>query len=492
MFMTFFRGFAQPVELLRQIVARFDALARGEESDGIMIRYSLMKLTTMLGDWMQEYPGDLSSAEVYGLLQDFFGRIMQHGSTRHVAAPMQQLLAIVRDAPDLDAAWSRNQDNDKPSSVAADVPPVRPPAMRNRSSSPSTSHHAPRSSAGTSGGASTRSDGGSASGPEVVARGAPEMPPVIGRPRSASDLTHSSDDHNSPGSVSGSSGVAPSIAANAASSTASLPGTRALTPHQLSENERKSILRNVSRTLFEIKDEVIAHELTRIEWDLFAAVGPRDLLRHILVSRQLRSSESPVAQSIAHFNYVSGWVCSMILVQSKTKQRARMLEKFIEIAGILRRINNYNTLHAVLAGLGNASIHRLRHTRELLNGKRVFKTYQSLTRLMGSDRSFAAYRLALDNSEGRTIPYLGVHLQDILSTSDGNPSKRASDGAIHWRKFSLMYDAVMAIVRCQEYQMPLQPNAGIAKLILDLPILGEDVRSRERKEAIVRPIATCD
>ena len=78
----------------------------------------------------------------------------------------------------------------------------------------------------------------------------------------------------------------------------------------------------------------------------------------------------------------------------------------MNIAAILRRDNNYNTLHSVLAGLGNASVHRLKHTRELLNGKPVIKIYQSLARLMGSDRSFAAYRLALENSESRTIPYL--------------------------------------------------------------------------------------
>ncbi|MCO5555861.1 hypothetical protein L7F22_009406 [Adiantum nelumboides] len=153
-----------------------------------------------------------------------------------------------------------------------------------------------------------------------------------------------------------------------------------------------------------------------------------------------------------------------------------MLEKFMEVATILRRTNNYNTLHAILAGLGNASIHRLKNTRELLNGKKVMKQYQSLTRLMGSERSFAAYRLALENSEGRTIPYLGVHLQDILSTSDGNPSKRANDGMIHWRKFNLMYDAVMAIVRCQQYQMPLRENTTLAQMIVDLPVWDEEAQ----------------
>jgi hypothetical protein len=240
-------------------------------------------------------------------------------------------------------------------------------------------------------------------------------------------------------------------------------------------HDQKAILRNVSNLLFDVKDEAIAQELTRIEWDFFSAVGSRDLLRHILVSRTVRPKFTPVARSIAHFNYISSWVCSMILIHSKTRHRARMLEKFMEIGGILRRTNNYNTLHAVLAGLGNASVHRLKATRETLNGKPVIKTFQSLARLMGSDRSFAAYRLALENSEGRTIPYLGVHLQDILSMSDGNPSKRSSDGMVHWRKFVLMDDAVMAIIRCQQYQEPIRENPHISRLIMDLPLMDEEV-----------------
>lgn len=449
MFMTFYRGFARPIELLRQIVARFDALARGEKADGVMIRYSLMKLTTMLGDWMQEFPGDLSGAETFALLTEFFDRLLHHPATMHVAAPMQPLLDVVRAAPDLDAAWSKNQDSDKPRSVAADVPPVKPRETRDRASSTSSSSAVPTGNGLTI----DLSDAGSSSHGSL-------MPSATdGRPRSASDVTTTSSEGQRSANLPGTPG---------GSSSASGP----FPPH--SAQAQRAALRNVANMLFDVRDEDIAQELTRIEWDIFCTIGPRDLLRHILVSRTSRAPDSPVARNIAHFNYTSAWVCSLVLSQSKSKQRARMLEKFMEVATILRKTNNYNTLHAILAGLGNASIHRLKHTRELLNGKPVMKQYQSLTRLMGSERSFAAYRLALENSESRTIPYLGVHLQDILSTSDGNPSKRSNDGMVHWRKFSLMYDAVMAIVRCQQYQMPLRENPVLSQMILDLPVMDED------------------
>ncbi|UZJ53564.1 hypothetical protein CBS101457_002884 [Exobasidium rhododendri] len=485
MIMVFYRGFAQPIDLLRQLISRFDALFRGEKIDSVMIRFSLMRLTGMLGDWMQEYPGDLSGPEAYPLLCELIQQIQRHPSTVHIVSPLLPLLEGVRDAPDLDAIWSKDHDSDKLNTVAADEATltktgdslISPNSVedirdlndsRSRSQSISSNHHI------------------TGNNEEILVSSPKTLIPIEGRHRSVSDVTTSSDGLPSNNSASGSSITISST------STATTPGSltastfAAFNQSTATGHEQKMILRNVSNALFEVKDELIAQELTRIEWDLFSAVGSRDILRHILVSRTVRPKDSPVAKNIAHFNYVSSWVCSMILIQSKMKQRARLLEKFMEIGGILRRTNNYNTLHAILAGLGNASIHRLKLTRELLNGKPVIKTYQSLARLMGSDRSFAAYRLALENSEGRTIPYLGVHLQDILSMSDGNPSKRTSDGMVHWRKFVLMDDAVMAIAKCQQYQEPLKENSSVSKLILDLPLMDEDMLYQRSLQAEAR------
>lgn len=484
MFMVFYRGFVRPIELLRQMISRFESLASREQKDSL-IRYSLLRLTAMLGDWMQDYPGDLSGIETWPLLCNFFDRLCAHPTTTHLALPLRPLLRSIQDAPDLDAAWSKDQDSSKPKSVAADVPPVRPPLtsqtpsqlppeMSRMDNSSRDLAHSEASSGTAQSTQSEREDCRSTGlGVEVCAT----------RDRSASDVTASSS--LGTGDMSSSStDVAPPTASSAVitQSGASIgpaplnnwsPGGQPKSPKDV--HEQKFRLRAASTALAEIEDAVIAAELTRLEWDLFIAIRPRDLLRHILSNRESRPKESPVARSIAFFNYVSYWVASMIVVQSKTKLRARMLEKFMNIAAILRHSNNYNTLQALLAGLGNSAVHRLKTAHSLIMGKPVNKAYQSLLRLMGSDRSFAAYRLALENSDGRTIPYLGVHLQDILSMSDGNPSKRATDEMVHWRKFSLMDEAVMALVHCQQWSNDLPPpNKEVERHIMGLPLFDEE------------------
>lgn len=104
----------------------------------------------------------------------------------------------------------------------------------------------------------------------------------------------------------------------------------------------------------------------------------------------------------------------MLLVQSKLKYRVRLIEKFIGIACRLREQENFDSLMAILAGLSSQPIFRLSETTEAVNLKlegdrlQVPKRLRSLNKLMSSNRSFAAYRLALASSGAYMIPYLFV------------------------------------------------------------------------------------
>lgn len=183
---------------------------------------------------------------------------------------------------------------------------------------------------------------------------------------------------------------------------------------------------------------------------------PRDLIRHVLAPRDpknpnshLRDSKSNVVRSIDFVNvsqllsplgpthsysiaarlerceaeltirlqYLADWVASMLLVQSKLKSRARLLEKFIAIAYCLREQENFDSLMGVLAGLNAQPIFRLAETMALVSLKlerdktKMPKRLRSLNKLMAVSKSFSAYRIALANSSApHMLPYLSVPL----------------------------------------------------------------------------------
>ena len=522
MFMVFFRGFATPIDLLKQMMVRFDTLTAEDVADGLVHRFALIRLTNMLGDWVVDYPGDLSQPETHALLVRYHRQLLQHPDTIHTAAQIQAAVDATAHAIDLDALWSRAVNSDQTRHKGSSNAAIAGPQLSGTGSEADVRGELPASHSRSSmtglvpslGNTSNDFDGpGHSSGrsaeEELHERTGSDssllMHSELGagnRSRSASDLTTSSaeempafykDVKQTQGFTSGVSTVSGHTQTSGASAGGNTPMNSTATNASASSSagnlggvsdaiggasghsralDQKAVLRSISNTLMEVDDEIIATELTRLEWAFFTAIQPRDLLRHILVPHDKR--DGPVARSISHFNYISNWVCSMILAQGKTKHRARMLEKFFNIASILRHDNNYGSLNSVLGGLSKTAVHRLKHTRELLKGKAVNKAYQSLVRLMSNERSSAAYRLALENSDGPTIPYVGVHLQDILSISDGNPSKRSSDGMIHWRKFSLMDEAVMAVVRCQQYDRYIKPNPAVERLIVDVPVMDDE------------------
>lgn len=514
MFMVFFRGFATPMDLLEQMIARFETLTAEDVADGLVHRFALIRLANMLGDWVLDYPGDLSDPNTHALLIRYHRQLLRHPDTVHTATQIHAAVDAAVNAPDLDALWSKavNSYQARHKGIAAALAEAQQADTGVEADGASALPASHSSSSATalmpsSGSTSHDFDGGAPHGDDVLdeheragsessLHARPYEFEAAGRSRSASDLTASSTDVTdtlykdakqsmvtSTLSGSGVSGVSSVSGHTQTSSTSAGAVTAASATSLMGSGEtntsghgrildQKSTLRSISNVLMEVDDEIIATELTRLEWAFFTAIQPRDLLRHILVPHDKR--DGPVSRSISHFNYISNWVCSMILAQSKTKHRARMLEKFSNIASILRHDNNYGSLNSVLGGLSKTAVHRLRHTRELLKGKAVNKAYQSLVRLMSNERSSAAYRLALENSDGPTIPYVGVHLQDIISISDGNPSKRASDGMIHWRKFSLMDEAVMAVARCQQYDRYIKPNSAVERLIVDVPVMDDE------------------
>jgi len=184
----------------------------------------------------------------------------------------------------------------------------------------------------------------------------------------------------------------------------------------------------------------VAEEITRVGTNLFLLIEPRDWLQHVLVS----GKKDPETDSIARFSEVSehlaDWVVSLILCHDKPKNRAKQIEKLVEVAEKLRGLNNYSALRAFVAGINNATYPgdpTLAKFQE--NNSKLHKHLQSWELLFNSTGSHRSYRMALRNSKGPCIPALEVHLSDLIRAHVGNGDFHPEDPSkIHWAKFNLM------------------------------------------------------
>lgn len=98
---------------------------------------------------------------------------------------------------------------------------------------------------------------------------------------------------------------------------------------------------------------------------------------------------------------------SLILCHDKPRARARQIEKFVEIAAVLRSLNNYSGLRAIVAGINSAAYPEdptmetfKKHAPERA---KQLRSWVVLLQQMGGHK---AYRLALRNTSGACIPAL--------------------------------------------------------------------------------------
>jgi hypothetical protein len=84
----------------------------------------------------------------------------------------------------------------------------------------------------------------------------------------------------------------------------------------------------------------------------------------------------------------------------------------------------------------------------------------------------------------------GIHNQDLLSLAEANKDFKM-DGTIHWEKFRLMGETILAMIRFQEPRFSIQPDARILGFIAETELMNEDVRGTLNISGLVAEFVCC-
>ena len=88
---------------------------------------------------------------------------------------------------------------------------------------------------------------------------------------------------------------------------------------------------------------------------------------------------------------------------------------------------------------------------------------------MSTHKSHFAYRLAWANTTSERIPFLPLHLRDLLLAEEGNQTHPGGcNSRINWAKFDVMGDVILGIQRSQCTSYPtISRNEEIQRLVLE-------------------------
>jgi RasGEF domain len=156
---------------------------------------------------------------------------------------------------------------------------------------------------------------------------------------------------------------------------------------------------------------MIAQQLTVIDSVLFRRLQPSEFMKQRwLKNKDLAPSLSRLA---SRFNQVSFWVGTCVVEDRKPRMQARVIKRFIGVAEELYRMGNFNSLGAVVAGLNNSSVQRLKRAWVLVSRRRV-SLFEQLEDLLSPLYNFRNYHDAFRERLPPRIPYVAIYLRGIL------------------------------------------------------------------------------
>ncbi|XP_025732709.1 ral guanine nucleotide dissociation stimulator-like isoform X1 [Callorhinus ursinus] len=196
----------------------------------------------------------------------------------------------------------------------------------------------------------------------------------------------------------------------------------------------KNQLNEEKADILDFPPKLVAEQLTYMDAELFKKVCVQHCLGSVWTKRNKPGNEHlapTVRATIAQFNSVANCVITTCLGNPRmtARDRAMVVEHWIKVAKACQILQNYSSLHAILAALQTVSIHRLKKTWQKVSRKRFQKFKKLCTedkpqgrKLLIKERpsnKFASLLMDLQGARKRVqkkgvVPYLGTFLTDLV------------------------------------------------------------------------------
>ncbi|KAH8283637.1 hypothetical protein KR018_010331, partial [Drosophila ironensis] len=132
------------------------------------------------------------------------------------------------------------------------------------------------------------------------------------------------------------------------------------------------------------------------------------------------------------------WVVSEICTEHNIVRRMKIVKQFIKIARHCKDCRNFNSMFAIISGLGHGAVSRLRQTWEKLPSK-YLRLFNDLQDLMDPSRNMSKYRQLVSAellAQHPIIPFYPIVKKDLTFIHLGNDTR--VDGLINFEKLRML------------------------------------------------------
>jgi len=177
-----------------------------------------------------------------------------------------------------------------------------------------------------------------------------------------------------------------------------------------------------------------------IQFDsLFVKLEPLEFLNRVnWGDKKKKRKYSSLDDMVGLFNKVSAWCVTEILTQKEISHQSIVIEKLLQVAQKSESLGNFDCALAILSGLNNFGIQRLRNLWDALPD-RSHHAFATMEEMFAPVNNFRLYHEALMQRKPPVIPYIGIIMRDftfmVETPVELQKDFHLSTGKILWNKW---------------------------------------------------------
>ncbi|KAA1134878.1 hypothetical protein PGTUg99_010555 [Puccinia graminis f. sp. tritici] len=415
-FLIIFRRFATPFEVLSALISRFEFVSTHIERDPILGRYAHLKICHVLMSWLEIYPGDFVQPATLTVLKAFNSLMVSVTWLLHYAIEIMPMIKTIGSMADEDVGWAL-PDSTEDSAVKGVLESIKKLQM----------------SLAPMGSSSSAESRGSVAAESNDEPALPMTPLTTGK---SVDYPHSELSPRLENFPSTSFMSTDHVASTAASSPV----------HSFSPHDRHHLL---------LKSNEDPQK-------------PADLL--LLQQQQQQQQQQHLHHPLSALDSTENFIAATLPLKSTLTSSSLHSDHKAELKSLL------DSSMGVLAGIEAQPVYRLDATFEIVQHMDLqsYRRYLSLKKLMSSQRSFSAYRLARQTASSQCVPYLGTYLQDITAVNEVKDDMK--DGKVNLTKMIQIAKSASSVINCNLLAPKIVFDPKISNLIIKIPVLSEDAQ----------------
>jgi hypothetical protein len=190
---------------------------------------------------------------------------------------------------------------------------------------------------------------------------------------------------------------------------------------------------------------------------------------------------TPVVKATERFNQMTYWVATEIVLSPNSKERAKVLTRFIQIMDELRQESNFNGMMQIYAALNYSYVTRLRKSWAELDSK-TLTTFKSIQHLLSTTQNYKIYRDMLESVQQPCVPVQGFILGDLVYIEELTDREGDKQEYVNWEKMTMLAKVFGDVIRFQKVPYAYEEDLQITSFLLALPQQARILSERELQE----------